>query len=205
MSDEEVRSDPGAASGPGPTEPERTEPQSTETVEQPETAEGAERQAGAWDDVSHALNDLGEAVTTWAAAFRDDPETRRHASELKDGFERLGRQMGDALDSVSGSDFGRSVTQAAGRAGAAMGDVARKAGDQVSPFVVSTLRGASEGIHRAADRLDKRGSEVGSDAAPSDASETSAATAEAAEAPEAPVPPVPPAPSVPQPPEGDVD
>ena len=192
MNDEEARGDQEATPEAEPTEPK----------EQQEASAGAERQAGAWDDVSHALNDLGEAVTTWAAAFKDDPETRRHAAELKDGFERLGRQMGDALDSVSGTDFGRSVTEAAGRAGAAMGDVARKAGDQVSPFVVSTLRGASEGIRRAADRLEKRGAEVGSDATEGDIAE---ATPEAPEAPVPPVPPVPPEPPVPEPPEGDAD
>ena len=192
MNDEEARSDDESTAestadsehvGSQPSEPEPTGASSAQTDE-------GERQAGAWDDVADALNDLGKAVTTWAAAFKDDPETRRHAGDLQQGFERLGRQMGDALDSVAESDFGRSVAQAAGRAGTAMGDAARKAGDQVSPFVVSTLRGASEGIRRAADRLDKRGAEV--------AAEAAEGSAEPPPAPEPPVPPEPPPPPAPE-------
>jgi len=124
-----------------------------------QTAGGTEQagsQAGPWEDVTRALQDLGDAVTAWAAALKDDPDTQRHARQLKDGFERLGRQIGDTLDSAADSDLGKSVAQAAGRAGAAVSDAARKAADQVGPFAVTALRGAAEGIRRAADGLEKR-------------------------------------------------
>ena len=137
-----------------------------------ETTSQAEREAGAWDEVAHALDELGQAVTAWTRALKDDPETRRHASDLKDGFERLGRQMGDTLDSATDTEFGRGVSEAAGRAGAAVGDAARKAGDQVAPFVIGALRGAAEGIRRAADGLEARtGSPAGDESVEGEAVE----------------------------------
>jgi hypothetical protein len=175
---EEPKAPEGTAPEPGVSERAQDE----SSAHREPSATESEREAGAWDDVAHALNDLGQAVTAWAGAFRDDPETRRHASELKSGFERMGRQMGDALDSVAGSDFGRSVASAANKAGAAMNDAARRAGDQVSPFVVTTLRGAADGIQRAADRLERRAEEVGARAAEGEPEPTP-------EAPEVPEPP----------------
>lgn len=108
-----------------------------------------------WREVKRSLEQLGDSMTRWANAVKDDPENRRHAQEMKEQFERMGNDIGRALDSAADSDFVKDLGSAAGKAGEAFTDAAKTVGREVTPFVATAFRTAAEGIRVVADKIEE--------------------------------------------------
>lgn len=107
-----------------------------------------------WAEVKRSLDELGAAMTKWAAAVKDDPENRRQAREIKERFESMGKDMGRVIDSAADSDFARDMGSAAGKAGEALVDAARVVGREVRPFMATAFRTAAEGMRVVAEKVD---------------------------------------------------
>jgi hypothetical protein len=114
----------------------------------------------AWAEVGSALDELIQAIGNWAKSLKDDPDNKRHAGELKDRLEGLGEQIGGAFDSASQTEVGQKVSEAANRAGVAVTGAAKKVGTEVAPHIAIAFRSAAEGMHKAAEELDKRASQA---------------------------------------------
>lgn len=134
-----------------------------------------------WADVKRSLDELGAALTKWASAVKDDPENRRHAAQIKEQFESMGKDMGKIIDSATDSGFVKDMGSAAGKAGEAVTDAAHTLGREVRPFMAAAFRTAAEGMRVVAEKVD----------------DSAARKTAAAPAPAAPEPP--PAPSHPHP------
>jgi len=110
----------------------------------------------AWSDVTESLDELGKAVGAWARSVKDDPQNRRRATELKDGLEGVGRQIGDAVDSASKTDFAQSVGNVAVKTGDIVIDSAKRVGDEVAPALASAFKSAAVGLRQAAERMEQK-------------------------------------------------
>lgn len=127
-----------------PDAPPPHEPDPSGAVPPTSAAESASKDA--WGDVVQSLDDLGRAVTSWAKTATDSAENRLRAAHLKEQLEKAGRQMGDAVDSASKSDFAQHVGKAASGTGEVILDAARKFSEDVGPHIAGAFISAAEGV-----------------------------------------------------------
>lgn len=127
----------------------------------------------AWADVVRRMDELGAAIARWGVAARHDPQVKKHADELSAQFKAMGNKVGEVVDDVAQSDFGQQVTEAADKAGAAIGEGVDKFGKAAAPHVSSAFTSISDALNKAAQSLDKalakEPAESGDPAAPTQA------------------------------------
>jgi hypothetical protein len=124
-------------------------PEEQEPTAAPQEGAAAAESASAWSDVMKALDELGASVSAWAKAVKDDPETRRRASELQQKLDEFGRQLSDTFDAASRSEVAHHVTSAAVAAGEVVVETARKLGDEAAPRMAAAFRAVGDSIRKA--------------------------------------------------------
>ncbi|MBA4370982.1 MAG: hypothetical protein C0418_05315 [Coriobacteriaceae bacterium] len=135
---------------------DRIEQEATPVAEAiPETS-GLPGSGEAWREVLSQLDELGRAVATWAKAAVDDPENRRRAAELKERFDGVGRELGEAVDRAASSDVGQSFKEAAEKTGEAFKVAGERFSGQVAPKVAEALRRAADSMGDASERMRER-------------------------------------------------
>lgn len=129
----------------------------------PESAgEGGARSASGtsapdWSDITRQLEELGASVASYIRATMDDPETKRHAAEVRAQLDRAAGAVGDAMSEAARSDAGQKVYNAATTvAGAAMAR-GQKVAEEVRPHLADAIRKANEAVRAAADSMTSRG------------------------------------------------
>lgn len=115
--------------------------------EEPRAAEADDT----WEELGRQLRELGSAIVVAVKAAANDPENRRRAQELKEGFESTARDIGDAFSEAAGTEHGQRVKEAAEKVAAA----GRKVGDDVRPHLVDAARKASEALRETASRIER--------------------------------------------------
>lgn len=110
----------------------------------------------AWKDVVSSLDDLGAAVTAWARSMTDTPQNRKRVTQLKEGIDSVGAQIGDVVETATKSDVGRELGSAAVAAGGLLIDTARRVGDEVGPHLAGAFKSAAEGLRQAAEQMERR-------------------------------------------------
>lgn len=104
-----------------------------------------------WEELGRQLRELGAAIVVAVKAAADDPENRRRAQELKEGFESAARDIGDAFSEAAGTEHGQRMKEAAEAVAAA----GRKVADDVRPHLVDVTRRASEALRETASRIER--------------------------------------------------
>jgi len=107
----------------------------------------------AWRDVLTQIDALGESIGRWAKAAVNDPENRRHASEIRDKLDAVGAKIGSAFDEATQTDIGRKVADAADKTGKTIVDVSGKVAEEAAPAVASALSGLAGLLGKAAERV----------------------------------------------------
>lgn len=115
----------------------------------PESAEGQD----AWREMLRSVDQFGEAVASWVRQQVNDPQNRERAQEVKQHLESAADKVGEA---VNKGEIGRSATDAANRAGAAMKDAGEKFGQEIGPSMADFFRAASAGLSGAAAYVDSK-------------------------------------------------
>jgi len=120
--------------------------------------DGAGQQAeDVWERLGSQLAELGKAIADAMRSAADDPENQRRARELKDGFDNVTREVGDAFSEAFSGEPGQRVKEAAGAVAAA----SRKAADEVKPHLADFTRKAGDALRDAAARIDTGRAEPG--------------------------------------------
>ena len=104
-----------------------------QTSQEIEAQETGPTSGDAWREVAARLDDLGDAITRWARATKDDPDNRRRATELKERIEAMGRQIGDVLKQAGG-----------------------RFSEEVAPRMASAFDAAADKLRDAAERSEQK-------------------------------------------------
>jgi len=98
----------------------------------------------AWDAVLARMGDFGVAVTVWAGAAANEPETKERLDQVRAGIDEIGTKLDAAV--------GRAVRSQAGQA---IGDAARTVAEATAPTVRDVFSELSGMFGRAASRVDE--------------------------------------------------
>lgn len=122
-----------------------------------------------WSDIGRQLEELGSSVAAYIKATMDDPETKRHAAEVREQLEGAAKSVGDALAEAGRSEAGQKVYNAATTVAGAAVATGQKVAEEVRPHLADALRKANEAVRAAAESMTSRGDAPaeGAEAAPS--------------------------------------
>jgi len=109
----------------------------------------------AWDAVLARMSDFGVAVSVWAGAAANEPETKERLDEVRAGIDEIGTKLDAAV--------GRAVRSQAGQA---IGDAARTVAEATAPTVRDVFSELSNMFGRAASRVDATVKAAAADSAP---------------------------------------
>lgn len=156
---------------------------SDEETRAPEEASEPQDRSDTWDEIENQLVEFGQRMADLVRSAIDDPETRRHAREVKVRLEDMAGRIGDAVDSAVTSADASGVRERAGEAAGVVVSAGKRAAGEAAPHVASALRVANETLQGLVDRLDERssspGAEAGEEAADATAAGEGAAAADA--------------------------
>lgn len=127
---------------------------------------------GDWDEIERQLTEFGQRMADMVRTAVDDPDTRRHAREVKSRLEQMAGRIGDAVESAASSPEATRLREAGKQAAA-----------DAAPHVASALRVANEMLQGVVDKLEERAADLSgrADAAgPTDAADAAATDAQAA-------------------------
>jgi hypothetical protein len=127
-------------------------PQRNEAPEAPE----APQRNDAWDDIERQLAEFGQRMADLVRSAIDDPETRRHAREVKVRLEDMAGRIGDAVDSAVSSAEVSGARERVGEAAETVVSASRRAAGEAAPHVASALLVANEMLQGVVDRFDDR-------------------------------------------------
>lgn len=122
----------------------------TQAVPPAGAPEGQRFDDDVWNELGRQLAELGRAVADTVRAAADDPENRRRASELKESFESMAREVGDAFSESFSGESGERVKEAAGAVAAA----GRAVAEDARPHLASFARKAGDVLRETAARMD---------------------------------------------------
>jgi hypothetical protein len=110
-----------------------------------------------WSDIGRQLEDLGSSVAAYIKATMDDPETKRHAAEVRAQLETAAKSVADAMAEAGRSEAGQKVYNAATTVAGAAVATGQKVADEVRPHLADALRKANEAVKAAAESMTSRG------------------------------------------------
>jgi hypothetical protein len=110
-----------------------------------------------WSDIARQLEALGSSVAAYIKATMDDPETKRHAAEVRAQLERAAGAVGDAMSDAARSEAGQKVYNAATTVAGAAVSTGQKVAEEVRPHLADALRRANEAVRAAAESMTARG------------------------------------------------
>jgi hypothetical protein len=119
-----------------------------------------------WSDIGRQLEQLGSSVAAYIKATMDDPETKRHAAEVRAQLETAAKSVADAMAEAGRSEAGQKVYNAATTVAGAAVATGQKVADEVRPHLADALRKANEAVRAAAESMTSR-SDVPADGADS--------------------------------------
>lgn len=122
-----------------------------------ETGAGAGAPAPDWSDIGRQLEELGSSVASYIKATMDDPETKRHAAEVREQLETAAKSVADAMAEAGRSEAGQKVYNAATTVAGAAVATGQKVADEVRPHLADALRKANEAVRAAAESMTSRG------------------------------------------------
>lgn len=108
----------------------------------------------AWSDVGSRFEELADAIAEWAKAAVNDPDVKRHGTELRDKLSELGKAVGNAIDDAAASDVGQQVKGAAVKTGDAISQSAKEFGEAAKPHVASAMSAVAEALGKAAEKVE---------------------------------------------------
>jgi len=132
---------------------EATSSASPEPESQPSGATTSPGAGDAWRSVVVQIDALGDAVGAWTRAAIDDPENRRHATEIRAKLESITHRVAATIDEASKTDVGSAVVEGAEKTGQAISDAGGKVADAAAPHVASALTGLAGVLGKAAERV----------------------------------------------------
>jgi len=109
----------------------------------------------AWNDVLARMSDLGEAVTRWAKATANEPDTKQKLDQVRAGINDIGQKADAALGRAVRSDIGNQVREGAEQAGQAFSDAAQHVTQAAAPHMKSAFAGLSDVFGKAAAKVDE--------------------------------------------------
>lgn len=141
-----------------PIEPEPVETPVGEGAPEPvaeadEPAAATASASEAWGEVLASMVALGDALSAWAKAAANEPDAKRHLDELRSGVNEMARQADAAVSSMTGSDFGKQVSEGASQAGEAIGAAAAELSQAAAPHVATAFAGLADVFGRAAQKV----------------------------------------------------
>jgi hypothetical protein len=110
-----------------------------------------------WSDIGRQLEDLGSSVAAYIKATMDDPETKRHAAEVREQLETAAKSVADAMAEAGRSEAGQKVYNAATTVAGAAVATGQKVAEEVRPHLADALRKANEAVRAAAESMTSRG------------------------------------------------
>lgn len=110
-----------------------------------------------WSDITRQLEELGASVASYIRATMDDPETKRHAAEVREQLERAAGAVGEAMSDAARSDAGQRVYNAATSVAGAAVATGQKVADEVRPHLADAIRKANDAVRAAAESMTSRG------------------------------------------------
>lgn len=131
-----------------------------------------------WSDIGRQLEELGASVAGYIRATMDDPETKRHAAEVRAQLQHAASAVGEAMSEGAHSETGQKVYNAATSVAGAAVATGQKVAGEVRPHLADAIRKANEAVRAAAESMTARGS--GASGAPeADAPATGTSTEDA--------------------------
>lgn len=109
----------------------------------------------AWDDVLARLSALGDAVTRWAKAAANEPDTKQKLDQVRAGIDEIGQKADAALGRAVRSDLGHQVREGAEQAGQAMSDAVQQVSQAAGPHLKNVFSEISDIFGKAAVRVDE--------------------------------------------------
>lgn len=109
----------------------------------------------AWDDVVARLSGLGDAVTRWAKAAANEPDTKQKLDQVRVGIDEIGQKADAALGRAVRSDLGHQVREGAEQAGQAMSDAVQQVSQAAGPHLKNVFSEISDIFGKAAVRVDE--------------------------------------------------
>ena len=109
----------------------------------------------AWNEVVARMNDLADAVSAWAKAAANEPDTKQKLDQMRGGINNIARKADAVADRVASSDPGRQFMDGAEQAGQALSDAAQQVSQSAAPHMRNAFAGISDVFGKAAARVDE--------------------------------------------------
>ena len=109
-----------------------------------------------WSDIGRQLEELGSSVAAYIKATMDDPETKRHAAEVREQLETAAKAVGEAMTDARRSEAGQKAYNAATTVAGAAVATGQKVAEEVRPHLADALRKANEAVRAAAESMTSR-------------------------------------------------
>jgi len=95
-------------------------------------------------------------VAAYIKATMDDPETKRHAAEVREQLETAAKAVGEAMTDARRSEAGQKAYNAATTVAGAAVATGQKVAEEVRPHLADALRKANEAVRAAAESMTSR-------------------------------------------------